>query len=224
MMSNDNLKLWDSVKETDEKFTKHVAQRGGYTSITPQYQMQEATKQFGSYGKGWGFKSIDMDYSVIDSLGLVLVKAVFFFVEDGNTHTFPVNNSWPVKQGSRVDSDFVKKAETNTMGKALSKLGFNADIFMGLFDDPNYVEEVTNKKNMEKAEDKIAEQAKQDEAWSLWKQKELKAYDLIPNLEALKTVFTGHIRKIKIRGDEPAIKLFTTMKDQRKKELENETA
>ena len=219
-----NLDLWDSVKETDKAFTKNVSQRGGYTSITPQYQMQEATKAFGPYGIGWGFKSIDMDYSAIESLGLVIVKAVFFYILDGKEGQFPINNTWPVKQGSRVDSDFAKKAETNTMGKALSKLGFNADIFMGMFDDPNYVEEVTNKKNIEKAEDKIEEQAKQDAEWSLWKQKELKAYDMIPNIDALKAVFTGHIRKIKVRGDDPAIKLFTTMKDQRKKELEKNEA
>jgi len=220
-----NLKLWDAVKETDKEFTKNVNQRGGYTSITPQYQMQEATKQFGPYGIGWGFKSVDMDFSAIDSLGLVIVKAVFFYVLDGKEGSFPINNTWPVKQGSRVDSDFAKKAETNTMGKALSKLGFNADIFMGLYDDPNYVEDVANKKNLEKAEDKIAEQAKQDLEWSEWKQKELKAYDLIPNIDALKSVFTGHIKKIKLRGDDPAMRLFTIMKDKRKKELEkNETA
>ena len=224
-MSNDNLKLWDAVKETDKAFTKDVKQRGGYTSITPQYQMQEATKTFGPYGLGWGFESIEMDYSVIESLELVIVKAVFFYELDGKRGLFPINNTWPVKQGSRVDADFAKKAETNTMGKALSKLGFNADVFMGQFDDPDYVNEVTNKKNLEKAEDKIAEQARQDLEWSEWKQKELKAYDMIPNIEALKSVFTGHIRKIKVRGDEPAIKLFTTMKDQRKKELDkNETA
>ena len=219
-----NLELWNAVKETDKAFTKDVNQRGGYTSITPQYQMQEATKVFGPYGMGWGFDSIDMDYSAIESLGLVLVKAVFFYMREGKKNTFPINNSWPVKQGSRVDSDFAKKAETNTMGKALSKLGFNADIFMGLFDDPDYVDEVTNRKNLEKAENKIEEQARQDKEWSEWKQKELKAYDLIPNLEALKSVFTGHIRKIKVRGDDAAIKLFTTMKDQRKKELDKNEA
>lgn len=219
-----NLKLWDLVKETDKEFTKPVNQRGGYTSITPQYQMQEATKVFGPYGLGWGFDSIEMDYSAIESLGLVIVKAVFFYELDGKRGSFPINNTWPVKQGSRVDSDFAKKAETNTMGKALSKLGFNADVFMGQFDDPNYVEEVTNKKNMEKAEDKIAEQAKQDREWADWKEKELKAYALLPNLDALKSVFTGHIKKIKLRGDDQAIRIFTKFKDDRKKELENEAA
>jgi len=218
-----NLKLWDAVKETDKAFTKAVKQRGGYTAITPQYQMQEATKQFGPYGIGWGFESIEMDYSVIETLELVIVKAVFFYIIDGSRGSFPINNTWPVKQGSRVDSDFAKKAETNTMGKALSKLGFNADIFMGLFDDPNYVEEITNKKNLEKAEDKIAEQERQDQVWIDWKQKESQAYKLIPNMDALKKVYTGHIRKIKLRGDDQAVIIFTKLKDDRKQELENAT-
>lgn len=223
-MSNNLEIIWDKVKETDPANTKQVNQRGGYTSIKPQSQIKEATKIFGPYGKGWGFESVDMDFSAIESLGLVIVKAVFFYVIDGEKNTFPINNSWQAKQGNRVDPDFVKKAETNTMGKALSKLGFNADIFMGQFEDPDYVEVVANKKNIEKAEDKIEEAAKQDKAWSEWKAKEMKAYDLIPNLDALKSVYTGHIKKIKIRGDESAIKIFTMIKDKRKKELENETA
>lgn len=217
-----NLAFWDSVKETDPAYTKKVNQRGGYTAITPQYQMQQATKMFGPYGKGWGFESIEMDYSSIESIGLVFVKAVFFYVLGGERSTFPINNSWQAKMGNRFDADFVKKAETNTMGKALSKLGFNADVFLGEFDDPNYVQEVANIKNMEKAEDKIAEQAKQDKEWAEWKEKELKAYALIPNIEALKAVYTGHIKKIKIRGDEQAVRIFTKFKDDRKMELDNE--
>lgn len=220
-MSSDNLKLWDAVKETDKDFTKDVNQRGGYTSITPQYQIQEATKQFGAYGRGWGFKSIHMDYSGIETIGLVFVSAVFFYTQDGKEFTFPINNSWQAKMGSRIDSDFVKKAETNTMGKALSKLGFNADVFMGQFDDPDYVQETANKKALEKAEDKIAEQEKQDREHMEWKEKEIKAYTLIPNVEALKSAYTAHIRKLKLKGDEQAIRIFTKFKDDRKAELEN---
>lgn len=220
-MSSDNLKLWDSVKETDKDFTKKVNQRGGYTSITPQYQIQEATKQFGPYGKGWGFKSIDMDYSNIETIGLVFVNAVFFYVIDSKEFSFPINNSWLAKMGNRIDSDFVKKAETNTMGKALSKLGFNADVFMGQFDDPDYVQETANKKAIEKAEDKIAEQEKQDREHMEWKEKEVKVYAMINNLEALKSVYTTHMRKLKLKGDEQAIRIFTKFKDDRKAELEN---
>ena len=41
-----------------------------------------------------------------------------------------------------VDADFAKKIETDALTKALSKLGFNADVFMGRFDDHKYVEEI----------------------------------------------------------------------------------
>ena len=39
-----------------------------------------------------------------------------------------------------VDADFAKKIETDALTKALSKLGFNADVFMGLYDDHKYVQ------------------------------------------------------------------------------------
>ena len=41
-----------------------------------------------------------------------------------------------------VDDNFAKKIETDALTKAISKLGFNADIFMGKFDDVRYVEEM----------------------------------------------------------------------------------
>ncbi|MDG1996027.1 MAG: hypothetical protein P8J14_06015 [Emcibacteraceae bacterium] len=215
-----NLKLWDSVFKSDPAFTKQVNQRGGYTSVSPQYLIKEATNAFGSYGKGWGFESVKMDYAHIESLGLVMVDAVFFYLIDGERHTFPINNSWSAKQGARVDPDFVKKAETNTMCKALSKLGFAGDVFMGLFDNPDYVEHVASVKAIEKADNIEEEQAKQALEWSEWKVKELRAYDLVPNMDALKAVYTRHIKKLKTRGDEQAIIMFTKAKDKRKGELD----
>jgi hypothetical protein len=41
-----------------------------------------------------------------------------------------------------VDDNFAKKIETDALTKAISKLGFNADIFMGKFDDVRYIEEM----------------------------------------------------------------------------------
>jgi Mor family transcriptional regulator len=138
---SDNLDLWESVCSTDPKYVKKVKQRGGYSSISPQYQIMKATETFGPYGLGWGFDSIDIDTGLIETTGLAIVKAVFFYVANGSRATFPINNAWPAKQGERYDPDFMKKAETNTMSKALSKLGFSADVFMGEFDDAGYVEE-----------------------------------------------------------------------------------
>ena len=46
------------------------------------------------------------------------------------------------RNNTMVDDNFAKKIETDALTKAISKLGFNADIFMGKFDDVRYVSEM----------------------------------------------------------------------------------
>ena len=43
----------------------------------------------------------------------------------------------------KVDEDAYKKIITNTIGKSLSYLGFGADVYMGKFEDANYIQEIT---------------------------------------------------------------------------------
>lgn len=221
-----NMDLWNKVKKTDPQYTKKASFGRTFTSISPQYQIMEATEQFGAYGCGWGFESCDMDLSQVDSLGLVLVKAVFFFVVDEKRSSFPINNSWPVKQSAKpdakIDPDFIKKAETNTMSKALSKLGFSADIFMGEFDNPDYVQAVSNEFALEKAEDKIEEQSKQQEEYEAWIDSSLTLIGGCQTMNELKKLYGGMVRKAKLYKDEPTIILFTKAKDKRKEELESE--
>ena len=50
----DNMHIWNQVCETDPDYTKEVGYRGGFTSITPQYQKQRMTETFGPCGVGWG--------------------------------------------------------------------------------------------------------------------------------------------------------------------------
>jgi len=141
---NDNLKLWSLVEKTNPKYTKKANVKGNsITAISPQYQIKNVTEQFGSYGKTWGFKSLDFDYTLVDSLGLVVLHAIFFY-PDGE---FPIKNAQNVfidNAKTKIDDNFAKKLETDTLTKAISKLGFNADIFMGLFDDVKYLAEVTS--------------------------------------------------------------------------------
>ena len=137
-----NLDLWSKVETTNPKYTKPANVKGNkITSISPQYQLLNATEQFGSYGKGWGFESIELDYS-LQSVGLVIFKGIFFYPEG----KFPIINSIGIYKDNaqtKIDDDFAKKVETDALTKALSKLGFNADIFMGKFDDCRYVAEIT---------------------------------------------------------------------------------
>tara|TARA_R110000851_G_scaffold120189_2_gene248420 strand:- start:3190 stop:3822 length:633 start_codon:yes stop_codon:yes gene_type:complete len=138
-----NLKLWDSVCVTDPAMTKKANVGGNkITSIKPQYQIKMATEAFGPYGTTWGFSDIEYNYS-LEHYGLVVFKATFFFPEG----EFVISNSikiWKDNAKTKLDDDFAKKCETDALTKALSKLGFNADIFMGYFDDMRYVEQAAS--------------------------------------------------------------------------------
>jgi hypothetical protein len=137
-----NLELWGKVEKTDPKFTKKVTFGRKYTAIDAQYQIMNATEQFGTYGK-WGLKDITHEKIFIADEILLEIKCKFFY-PDGE---FEMNNCSMLlakdKNGNlRIDTDAYKKLETDTLTKALSKLGFNADIFLGMYEDQNYVNEV----------------------------------------------------------------------------------
>lgn len=165
METKDNLELWHRVEKTNPKYTKNAKVGGNaITSISPQFQIMNVTEQFGSYGSTWGFKDIQLDYSLVNTpfkrektegvypnkkivgvedavMGLVVFKAMFFY-PDGQ---FPIINSISLftnNDMTKIDDNFAKKIETDALTKAISKLGFNADIFMGKFDDVRYVEEM----------------------------------------------------------------------------------
>jgi hypothetical protein len=142
-MKNDNLELWNKVEKTNPKYTKKANVGGNQiTSISPQYQIMNVTEQFGSYGKTWGFKQIELDYTLVPEFNLIVFKAIFFY-PDGE---FPTINSIKMfmdNAKTKIDDNFAKKVETDTLTKCISKLGFNADIFMGKFDDVRYLAEIT---------------------------------------------------------------------------------
>ena len=142
METKDNLILWNKVEKTNPKYTKKAKVGGmSITAIAPQYQIMMVTEQFGVYGKTWGFKNIELDYSLVEKYDMVVFKGTFFFPEGQfeiiNSSKLFINNA-----KTMLDDNFAKKIETDTLTKAISKLGFNADIFLGKFDDVRYVNEM----------------------------------------------------------------------------------
>ena len=148
---SDNMKLWNAVEKTNPKHTKKANVRGNnITAIAPQSQIKGATEQFGAYGATWGWESFQFDYALLATTGIVIFKGEFYFPGG----KFPISTSISVyKDGARTkpDADFAKKVETDALTKALSKLGFNADVFMGLYDDNKYVQEMNQEFNPPKA-------------------------------------------------------------------------
>ena len=141
-MENKNLELWNKVEKTNPNYTKKAKVGGmSITAIAPQYQIMMVTEQFGVYGKTWGFKNIQLDYSLVEKYDMVVFKGTFFFPEG----QFEIVNSCKLfmdRNKKMLDDNFAKKIETDTLTKAISKLGFNADIFLGKFDDVRYLNEV----------------------------------------------------------------------------------
>lgn len=137
-----NLDLWNKVEKTDPAHTKNANVRGNkITAIAPQYQIKNATEQFGPYGSKWGFKTTSFDYSMLEKTGIVVFNGVFFYPGG----EYPISSSISAyKDGAmtKPDADFAKKVETDALTKSLSKLGFNADVFMGMYDDHKYVAEM----------------------------------------------------------------------------------
>jgi hypothetical protein len=153
-----NMAIWDSVCKTDSEYTKKVNQRGGYTAIDATYQQMKATELFGSYGFGWGLREISYDFTLFEATKMVLCHAVFFYKLNGTEASFPISNAISAMLGAaKPDEDFCKKLETNTISKALSRLGFSADVFLGLFDDQEYIAQLKTEEAIAKAEDKDAE-------------------------------------------------------------------
>lgn len=143
-MTKNNLELWSKVEKTDPKHTK-LAGYGTrkFTSINAQYQLRQATEQWGSYGDTWGIK--DIKYQFLSDLPHNQVMALAYVVFYYPGGEFPISStimvvSYSVKNSSnRVDDEWAKKVETDVTTKALSKLGFSADVFLGRYDDNRYV-------------------------------------------------------------------------------------
>ena len=138
-----NLELWDTVETTDPQYTKRVNQRGGFTAIAAQSQVKRATEVFGIMGHGWGVE--DEKFTTVEGTTMVLYTANLWYKFNTRTGAIPIHSSIKYGANGRYDDDFSKKVATDALTKGLSKLGFNADVFMGLFDDNKYVTDVTNK-------------------------------------------------------------------------------
>lgn len=134
---SENMTLWDSVQKTDPSHTKKVNQRGGFTSISAHYQVMRATEVFGPVGSGWGY---DCGEPIFQGTFIIIPVKVWY---RDRANTFGPTYGAAEMFGPRPDSDAPKKAMTDALTKLLSHLGFNADVFLGKFDDNKYVAQVT---------------------------------------------------------------------------------
>lgn len=156
--------IWDRVFHTDPAFTKSFDNgffRG--TSIKPMYLIMKATQLWGPIGGNWGYEVTDDKIvpggplgfdDTGNSLGLEqihMLKIRFWYYEDtdyqkGSRQKKNEFESFGATRfvsrtalGVITDEDAWKKSLTDALGKALSMVGFSADVYMGLFEDCKYM-------------------------------------------------------------------------------------
>ena len=134
------MRLWEVVCKTDPQFTKQASNgRFSFTSIDPQWQLEQATKLWGPYGNKWGMRNLNVTPVRDDAGSSVMLSAEFFYPdESGKEVSFPII----VDQKYRHGFDTIKIMITSARSKALSWLGFSADVFMGMYDDAAYVKDL----------------------------------------------------------------------------------
>jgi len=152
MTKEDNMLLWKKVAHTDPKYTKPFPSFGKtLTTIDPMYQIMTMTGTFGPVGEGWNYK---VHYTYTDKCVFAEVsvahKTVPYHTNDivGAKWDYygPISSVQPLfKKNGLLDTEAPKKAMTDALTKAFSHLGVSADVFLGLFDNVKYVEDMKEK-------------------------------------------------------------------------------
>jgi len=148
-MSSENLGIWSRVDKTAPKDVKPVTNGGRtYSSINPTSQKKKATEIFGPYGSGWGVEpeSEKFDYKEFSNGTILIVyRATMFYTHNEVKCRLPISANEKIayvtnggKGYLKIDDESEKKVRTNAITKGLSELGFNADIFLGQWDDQEY--------------------------------------------------------------------------------------
>lgn len=138
MGSDNNLKLWERVEKTNPGHTKQVKLGRAITAIDPYQQIKNATAEFGPAGEGWGW-SVEQVITVDATKEVAVLVRVWHGSNGKFIEHFGQNGMYIDNAQTKVDTDCFKKAVTDGLTKCLSCLGFNADIFLGKFDDNKYV-------------------------------------------------------------------------------------
>ncbi len=138
----ENMDIWNKVCTTDPEHTKKVEQRGGFTAIDAYSQIQKATEIFGPVGRGWKWEVLNTHFTPQDQIILEVELRWDLTLNKGGAGRFTVFGQCSLMFGDKPDKDAAKKALTDAITKGLSYLGFNADVFLGKFDDNKYVEKL----------------------------------------------------------------------------------
>lgn len=242
-MSDKNMQIWNRVEKTDTRYTKD-AKVGGQqiTSLNGTAMIMKATEIFGPVGIGFGWtvleerfdKGAEMFVGEGDkraTLGFELnhtVKIRFWIKQDGERGEFEQYGCTPYlyksKFGTTTDGEAPKKSLTDAIKKSLSMLGFSADVFLGMFDDKDYVNALSDEQAIEQAEDKAAEEERQKQERLDYIASVIESLKTAKTPKELKSFHDVAVRRLTLRNDPKAVTRIVREYDEQKARFEQESA
>lgn len=165
-----NTAIWDVLKETNPAHTKQFKRSGGFqgTAISPTYQIQRMTEQFGPIGIGWYYEVINTSIEHSTEGHVVVFRDVNLYFKHEGEWSKPIHGCGgdfivgKNKYGLNADDEAFKKAETDALGNAMKKLGMSADIHLGMHDDNKYVNDLKAKYAEEKPKQELKQMSKEE--------------------------------------------------------------
>jgi len=238
-MSDKNMQIWDKVSTTDTRYTK-AAEVGGQkiTSLNGTAMIMKATEVFGPVGIGFGWSIVEERFDegseMVSGEGdkrLVLgrelnhtIKIRFWFELDGKRGEIEqygcTRYLYKSKYGTTTDGEAPKKSLTDAIKKSLSMLGFSADVFLGMFDDQTYVEQLKEEQAIEQAVDKDAEILRQKQERLDWLNSAVETMGKAVTAHELKMLNVKYIREATRRNEPTFIARITRAFEERKAAIE----
>lgn len=242
-MTDKNMAIWSRVEKTDTKYTKKADVNGQkITSLNGTAMIMEATRLFGPAGIGFGWKVLEerfddgMEIFVGEadkrvSLGWTknhTVRILFWFMLEGQRGELEgygcTNAVYKSKYGMSTDGEAPKKSLTDAIKKCLSALGFSADVFLGLHDDVNYLEQLNDELAIERAEDKVEEEARQKQERLDYIKSVVETMAGAQSPSELKKIHDVAVRKLAARRDDKAVTRITREYEEQKPRFDKEAA
>ncbi|MBL4562305.1 exodeoxyribonuclease VIII [Citrobacter koseri] len=157
------------------------------TSINAEYMVMRATELFGPIGSRWGFEILEdrmlpgaplseaiyedkkfiCNRMLRDADGTLLfeqnhsIKIRLWYqteTDEGSVYSYGATPYlYRTKHGLKCDGEAQKKSLTDAIKKGLSLLGFSADVWLGLYDQPEYQEENRTEFAIKNASDKAGD-------------------------------------------------------------------
>ncbi|KAA8563247.1 hypothetical protein FX985_03315 [Pseudomonas extremaustralis] len=242
-MSDKNMQIWNRVEKTDTRYTKD-AKVGGQqiTSLNGTAMIMKATEIFGPVGIGFGWTVLEERFDKgaeifvgegdkRATLGFELnhtVKIRFWIKHDGERGEFEQYGCTPYlyksKYGTTTDGEAPKKSLTDAIKKSLSMLGFSADVFLGLFEDKDYVSALTDEQAIEQAEDQAAEEDRQKQERLDYIASVIESLKTAKTPKELKSFHDVAVRRLTLRNDTKAVTRIVREYDEQKTRFDQESA